>query len=313
MSRGSGRQKLFHRDDDYQRMLDGLEKTVDRTGWEVFAFVWMPNHIHLFFRTPHPNLSQGMQYLLSGYANWYAKRHRRVGHLFQGRFKGELIEDETYFWNVSRYLHLNPVRGKRPLVEHPRDWRWSSYPGYTRKSQRLDWMAYDSVWQAWQGETGAKSPSRAYLAFVEAGWRNPPTNPADASREGWVLGSETFLKTIKSRFVDPKYPDEVPVAKGLTTLDPFDVISAVAGYYDQSPAAYRRRRSAAPGRDLAAYLAHRRTTATLRELALPFGLRHPDSVSNLIRRTEQALTKSSPLRKDRQRIEKRLLKTVNRV
>ena len=199
MSRGNDRQKLFHGDDDYQRMFDGLEKTVDRTGWEVFAFVWMPNHIHLFFRTPQPNLSKGMQYLLSGYANWYAKRHRRVGHLFQGRFKGELIEDETYFWNVSRYVHLNPVRGKRPLVEHPRDWRWSSYPGYALKSQRLDWMAYDSVWQAWQGETGAKSPQRAYLTFVEAGWKNPPTNPLDASWEGWVLGSKMFLKTIKSR------------------------------------------------------------------------------------------------------------------
>ncbi len=66
-------------------MLEGLEKTVLRTGWEIFSFVWMPNHIHLFFRTPQPNLSRGMQYLLSGYANWYAKRHQRPGHLFQGR------------------------------------------------------------------------------------------------------------------------------------------------------------------------------------------------------------------------------------
>jgi hypothetical protein len=174
-------------------------------------------------------------------------------------------------------------------------------------------MAYDSVWQAWQGETGAKSPQRAYLTFVEAGWKNPPTNPLDASWEGWVLGSKMFLKTIKSRFVDPKYPDEVSAAKRLTMLDPFDVISAVAEYYDQSPDTYRRRRSAAPGRDLAAYLAHRHTTATLRELALPFGLCHPDSVSNLIRRTEQALKHSSRLRKDRQQIEKQISKTENRV
>ena len=141
MARGNGRQRLFHGDDDYQRMLEGLEKTVLRTGWEVFSFVWMPNHIHLFFRTPQPNLSRGMQYLLSGYANWYAKRHQRPGHLFQGRFKGELVEDESYFWTVSRYLHLNPVRGKRPLGAHPRDWRWSSYPGYAHKTARLDWMA----------------------------------------------------------------------------------------------------------------------------------------------------------------------------
>ena len=85
MARGNARQALFHGEDDYQRMLSGLEKTVRRTGWEVYAYVWMPNHIHLLFRTPKPNLSKGMQYLLSGYANWYAKRHRRTGHLFQGR------------------------------------------------------------------------------------------------------------------------------------------------------------------------------------------------------------------------------------
>ena len=82
MARGNGKQAIFHIEDDYRRMTDGLKKTVGRTGWEVLAYVWMPNHIHLFLRTPKPNLSKGMQYLLSGYANWYAKRHQRTGHLF---------------------------------------------------------------------------------------------------------------------------------------------------------------------------------------------------------------------------------------
>ena len=63
MARGNGRQRIFHADADYQRMTDGLAKTIARTGWQVFAFVWMPNHIHLFVRTPKPNLSVGMQYL----------------------------------------------------------------------------------------------------------------------------------------------------------------------------------------------------------------------------------------------------------
>jgi REP element-mobilizing transposase RayT len=313
MARGNARQQLFHADDDYQRMLNGLEKTVDRTGWEVFAFVWMPNHIHLFFRTPGPNLSQGMQYLLSGYANWYAKRHQRDGRLFQGRFRGELIEDETYFWNVSRYLHLNPVRGKRPLVKHPCDWRWSSYPGYARKSRRLAWMAYAPVWRAWRGVAGAKSPERAYQRFVEAGLNAPLSNPLAAAWEGWVLGSETFLKSIKRRLVGPKHFDEVPAARRLAACDPTDVIAAVALYYGQSPTAYQHRRSKSPGRDLAAYLAHRHTTATLRELAAPFGLRHPDSVSNLIRRAEQGFTGSNRLRGDRAQIEDQIRKTENRV
>jgi len=118
MARGNARQTIFRDDTDRRKLLEYVEDSVVRYGWELFSFVLMPSHFHLFFRTPRPNLSRGMQRILSSYANTFARRHRRPGHLFQGRFKGELIEDESYFWNVSRYLHLNPLRGKRPLP-HP--------------------------------------------------------------------------------------------------------------------------------------------------------------------------------------------------
>ncbi len=313
MARGNGRQLLFHQPDDYQRMLDGLEKTVDCTGWQVFAFTWMPNHIHLFFRTPGPNLSKGMQYLLSGYANWYAKRHQRTGHLFQGRFKGELIEDESYFWSVSRYVHLNPARGKRPLVQHPRDWPWGSYPGYIRKNARHDWMAHEEVWAAWSGGQGGADPKRAYRRFVEAGLKDPPANPLEAAWEGWLLGSETFLKKIKRTFSGVSQPDQVPAARRLSSRDPLEVIQAVATHYGVSAESYQQRRSTAAGRDLAAYLAHRHTTATLRELSEPFALRHPDSVSNLIRRAERTLANSRELKQAAAAIEQEIAKTENRV
>ena len=143
MSRGNARQAIFLNDDDRERILKDLEDTVVRCGWELFSYCLMPNHFHLFFRTPRPNLSRGMQRLLSTYANGFAKRHRRPGHVFQGRFKGELVEDESYFWTVSRYIHLNPIRGRRPLVNHPRDFPWSSYRGYADKRKRLSWLAYD--------------------------------------------------------------------------------------------------------------------------------------------------------------------------
>ena len=102
MPRGNAGQAIFKDDVDRQNLFDGLEDTVIRCGWELFSFVFMPNHIHLFFRTPRPNLSRGMQRFLSSDANRYAKRHRCPGHLFQGRFKDELIEDESHFWSVSR-------------------------------------------------------------------------------------------------------------------------------------------------------------------------------------------------------------------
>ncbi len=308
MARGNGRQAIFHTDSDYQRMTDGLAKTVDRTGWQVFAFVWMPNHVHLFLRTPKPNLSVGMQYLLSGYANWYAKRHQRTGHLFQGRFKAELVEDESYFWTLSRYVHLNPVRGKRPLVDHPSSWAWSSYPGYYRKSARVDWIDYENVLAAWQGEMGGKDSGLAYRRFVESGLETPPCNPLDNALDGWLLGSDTFLKRIKELITKPQHIDQTPKARRLTSLDANQVIAAVAGYFMVTPESYQSKRSTAPGRDLAAYLAHRRTTATLRELATAFGLSHPDSVSNLIRRAENAISTTKSQKQDLGRIDELLQK-----
>ena len=307
MARGNGRQAIFHNDADYQRMTDGLAKTVTRPGWQVFAYVWMPNHIHRFVRTPKPNLSRGMQYLLSGYANWYAKRHQRTGHLFQGRFKAELVEDASYFWTLSRYLHLNQVRARRPLADHPSEWPWSSYPGYFRKSARVEWVDYESVLEAWQGEMGGKNAEVAYRRFVESGIENPPTNPIHDALEGWLLGSDAFLERIKKLLSKPHNVDETPKARRLTSLDANQVIATVAMYFEVSPVNYQSKRSSAPGRDLAAYLAHRRTTATLRELATLFGLSHPDSVSNLIRRAQMAISKSKTQNQDLKRIEELLI------
>ena len=171
MSRGNLRRSVFEDERDYQRFLQGLEQTVGRFGWDLLSFALMPNHFLLFLRTPQPNLSRGMQYLVSGYANWYAKRHRQPGHLTQGRFKAALVEDESYFWTVSRYVHLNPVRGKRPLAAHPADWPWSSYPGYARKRDRVGWVAYEVIYSAWQGEMGGSHPRRHIDGSSKRDWR----------------------------------------------------------------------------------------------------------------------------------------------
>jgi chromosomal replication initiation ATPase DnaA len=131
-------------------------------------------------------------------------------------------------------------------------------------------------------------------------------NPLAEAWEGWVSGSKAFLKRVKKRMAAPAQMDQVPRARRLMSLDAEKVIIAVGKYYKLDSAQYATRRSTAPGRDLAAYLAHRRTTATLRELAACFGLGPPDSVSNLIRRAEKAISKSASLRKDIERIERSL-------
>ena len=92
MARGNARQDIVGDDADRQRLIDGLEKAVARSGWVLYAFVLMTNHLHLVLKTPRANLSRGMQLLLSSYANWWTRRHQAGGHLFQGRFRTELVE-----------------------------------------------------------------------------------------------------------------------------------------------------------------------------------------------------------------------------
>src|SRR5208337_1817361 len=127
MARGNGRQDIVCDDLDRDRLQEHLGRAAIRCSWRVYAFAIMSNHLHVVLKTPQPNLAGGMQAFLSGYANGWSRRHRFSGHVFQGRYRTELVEDETYLWTVTRYVHLNPVRGR--LVEHPTAWAWSSYPG----------------------------------------------------------------------------------------------------------------------------------------------------------------------------------------
>ena len=196
-ARGNARQEIVHDDEDRRRLLADLERAVVRYGWELLAFVVLSNHLHLLLKTPRPNLAKGMQAFLSGYAQWSARRRRRSGHLFQGRYRAEMIEDESDYWTVSRYVHLNPVRAG--LVAHPEQWEWSSYPGYRQPKRRLGWVAYDALLRAWQGDRGGDDPASAYLRFVEAGVEQPPASPFREAFGGWVLGSKRFVGQLRSR------------------------------------------------------------------------------------------------------------------
>src|SRR5262249_25198243 len=159
MARGNARQKIVRDDADRRRLIAGLEHTVIRCRWESPAYVIMDNHLHLLLKTPRPNLAAGMQGLLSGYALWVSRRRHRPGHLFQGRYRAEMIEDESYYWTVSRYIHLNPVRAQ--LVPRPEQWEWSSYPGYRAPRRRQRWVAYDALLSAWGGDFGGKDAGAA--------------------------------------------------------------------------------------------------------------------------------------------------------
>ena len=170
------------------RAASGLSgATGRRSGWSLHAFVLLTNHLHLVLKTPRPNLAKGMQLFLSSYANGWARRHRHGGHLFQGRYRTELVEDETYLWVLTIYVHLNPVRAG--LAATPQAWIWSSCPGYFRRRDRLDWVAYDALLAVWAGEFERTDPEASYRRFVTAGLTTPPVPPSAEARHGMAGSS----------------------------------------------------------------------------------------------------------------------------
>jgi hypothetical protein len=216
-----------------------------------------------------------------------------------------LIEDETYYWTVSRYLHLNPVRAC--LVAHPRDWPWSSYPGYDNRRRRVGWVAYETVLAALQGEYGGADPA-AYRRYVTAGLSEmgAVASPPSSAWQGLAVGGPEFVSEVKSRLSESGAPSGAMPPRRLAGLDRAAVNEAVLRHYGRSADAPTRRGARDPCRGLAAYLARRSTDATLREVARDLGLSRPDSVPNLTRRIEKALASSPVLRDDLRAIEESL-------
>lgn len=124
-ARGNARESIFRQEGDCKAFLGRFEVTVAKFGWVCHAYCLIPNHYHLLLETPEPNLGAGMHALNRWYARRFNLRYDRVGHLFQGPYGAELVQDDPYLLELFRYVALNPVRAG--LCSDPRRWRWSSF------------------------------------------------------------------------------------------------------------------------------------------------------------------------------------------
>lgn len=186
-SRGNRQKPIFHDDSDRYAWQETLGLVCRRHHFIVHSFCQMGNHFHLLVETPEANLAQGMRQLNGVYTQHVNRRHRLVGHLFQGRYKAILVQKQRYLLALCRYIALNPVRAK--MVASPDDWQWSSHHFLVHSAHPPGWLEHDRL----LGQFGATRETAlpAYRAFVLAGMGEP--SPLDATRHRVLLGDDAFV------------------------------------------------------------------------------------------------------------------------
>lgn len=185
-SRGDRRKMIYRDEFDRLNWLEILGQSCERYNFLVHSFCQMGNHYHLLVETVEANLAQGMRHLNGAYTQYFNRRHRLAGHLFQGRYNAIVVEKEEYLLAVARYTILNPLRSH--VVASLDDWEWSSYPYITGQKTALPWMTID--WLLSLFHSDRTSAVEAYCQFIVAG--RELGNPLKCTKHRAILGFPTF-------------------------------------------------------------------------------------------------------------------------
>jgi putative transposase len=211
-------QDIFSSDADRLAFLALLGRSSDIYQIEILAYVLMSNHFHLLVKTPRGNLQEFMRHFNISYTAWYNRRHRRSGHLYQGRYHSFLIDEDNYLKEVSRYIHLNPVKIKQasskdvaPRGRALRSYVWSSLPGYISPRARKPFLRVEEVLGYFGGDTS--SGRRGYARYVEQGLVTDLENPLELGKGHGIIGERDFVDAVRDRYLSPAiYDRELPAA-----------------------------------------------------------------------------------------------------
>lgn len=192
-NRGLNKSPIFRQEADYLRLLDTLTDILNDGDWIIFAYCLMPNHYHFLIEEKKNPVAKLMGRLFTSYSQFFNKKYNRQGTLFQDRFKSKLIQKDQYFFEVSRYIHLNPVNAG--LAVYPEEYEYSSLKEYlgtsTRKIINLDKVAI------LLGES--KTRNEDYLKFVKAGIKLNLDDFDPFKSEEKIIGSAAFSTHKKIR------------------------------------------------------------------------------------------------------------------
>ncbi|MBM3301714.1 MAG: transposase, partial [Deltaproteobacteria bacterium] len=215
-ARGNAGAAIFLDDFDRTVFLSVLGDLVGRYNWICHAYCLMGNHYHLLIETPDGNLSEGMRQLNGIYTQKLNRRHGRVGHVFQGRFKSIIVEKDSYLLELCRYVVLNPVRAG--IVKHPKDYPWSSFKFTAGRSKGPEFLFTD--WVLAQFGKTRQGAQKRYREFVLAGAGGE--SPWKRLVGQCILGKEPFLEELSPYLKEKAAVTEIPRVQRFAVRPPLD-------------------------------------------------------------------------------------------
>ena len=288
LSRGNGQQYIFLEDEDRYCFFDILSEMSERFAIDIFAYVLMDNHYHILLRTQKPNLSKSMQWLGTTYTRRFNLNHLQNGHLFQGRYKSIIIENDAYLLRLSYYIHRNPLRAG--IVQRLADYPWSSYPAYAYKKKHPEWLKTDVILKQYN----AKDKQRAYRQKVQK-YSDEKNRIWEDVRHGLIYGSQNFVDKIKSNYLSDQSIDELPQLKRmLKGTEPGMVLHKAAKVLDCNVENFKQSRRISKDdkddRDLLIYFLWETGICTNREIGELLGVTY-SSISHRVKIAKERFKK----------------------
>lgn len=274
-ARGFEKKTIFLDVSDRKKFLYYLKENLKRYNVLLYAYVLMDNHYHLLIETLMPNLNRFMHDLNTSYSVYYNRRINRVGPLFQGRYKSLLVDKESYLLELSRYIHLNPVRSG--YVTKAEKYPWGSYRTYLGLNKE-EWINWE-----WIKERFGNRPFAKYRRFVIDGLRE--SNPFKELVAGFILGSKSFVEDVKEKISKKDWQTEVPSLKILKSYTLDEIVEKTARYFQVDKKEILNRRRSYMPRKIALYLARKYTSERIERIANKFSIGYP-AVSKAIDRIE---------------------------
>ena len=283
-SRGNERKAIFRDVADRRKFLEILSSSIEQFIVRLHAYVLMDNHYHLLVETPEGNLSRAIRHLNGVYTQYFNRRHRRVGHLFQGRYKAILVDKDSYLIELSRYIHLNPWRVRRGSKD-ALGYRWSSLRMYTGREKAPEWLETEEILRSFGQKRG--KARRAYGEFVREGVEKGVKTPWEKLKWQTLLGTSSFVEEIEDRFLRDREIGLTEI-KGLResrkVIGAEQLMRVVCEYYGIKEGDLRSRsHEYTEARDVASYLMRRHGMMRLVEIGKQVGS-HYSTVGNVVQK-----------------------------